>query len=247
MRDPSTNSNGNPITQLRGKFTGQDVFVVGAGPSLLGFDWKRLENRTTIALNDVIFSIFPTIHLFSDTNLWKKYRDHPYPESTTIVCQRDARDDLIGWEKFAPHRARCYQFDRRVSMDRIEYEDDCLYVNNTVATGAVMLAWKLGAERVFLLGVDAYKFVDPKGKEIYYHDGSDDHKRRRRQVFVPGRKDLLLQDRHELWREQMRMVRKLLDTYKAYPGPWPASGVYNLSPLSQIDAWEKRDPAEVLT
>jgi hypothetical protein len=245
-KDQSTNSNGNPITHLRGKFLDQDVFVVGAGPSLRGFDWGKLDGKNTIALNNVVLCLTPTVHLFSDTNLWKNYRDHPYSERTTIVCQRDSRDDLIGWERFAPHRARCYQFDRRVTLDRIEPEDDALFVNNTVATGGVMLAWKLGAARIFLMGIDAYKLVDSSGREIYYHDGTDDHKRRRKQVFVPGHKDLLLQDRHELWIKQMQEVRKYLSRYKALPGTWPGPGVYNLSPFSQIDAWEKRDLAEVL-
>jgi len=91
---------------------------------------------------------------------------------------------------------------------------------------------------VFLLGVDGYKLREKDGSERYYWTGAEklyDQKRagqvvkvreKRKERMVGG---LVVQDRHDAWGENMRLLKRFFDRGKVFPCKWPGSGVYNLS------------------
>lgn len=235
------------INRLFGTARGADVFVVGTGTSLTGFKWEILSGKIVVALNDAILSLpLATVHLFADINIWNRYVAHSYDPSTVIVCQRAARSAFLkGGFK---HLAQVHTYDQ-VGEPNMAADDDGLYVNRTVATAGITLAWKLGAERIFLLGIDAFKIRVPTpdggSREVYYHDGRNKGvERHRKDIRVKGQK--VTQDRHDFWIKQMRALRDYFKAQRVYPGPWPCGGVYNLSPESEIDAWQKVLPGEVL-
>lgn len=231
----------------------------------MGFDWTRLNDKITIGLNNALKvpGFVPKYSIFSDTGLWSQYRDLKLDPVTKVICQGRARDQFLRYERCTfkgqvfhfNHVAKAMSEGRRPKPVCDPYNDD-LFVARTVATGGIMMAYKLGARRVFLLGIDGYKLPGPGGG-VYYHDGTSKGVERRREhnpdVQFKGKvekhTDLLSQDRHEWWRRNMRELRAWFDHLGAYQEPFKfrnadghlvfGSNVFNLSGKSTIDAWEK--------
>lgn len=235
--DPHT----QPAANLWGRHEGADVFVVGTGTSLAGFDFTRLAGRVTIALNDAIRAqgLDPAYHLFHDHGLWVRYHKLTLHPRTWVVCGPTTRKQLIKDSKCSfKDRILWYVSNGAPTVERL---DNQLYIDRTIATAGIHMAWKLGARRIFLLGVDGYR--QPDG--AYYWDGQAKPVEQRRERRLKDSK-LFVQDRHDDWAENMRRLRRFFDDGELYPFRWPGPGVYNLSPLSTIDAWEKRTVEEAL-
>jgi hypothetical protein len=251
--------NGSHVSRLVNRYKDEDVFICGTGTSLFGFDWSRLSDKITIALNEAIKvpDFNPTFHLFSDSNLYKsrkrrnlanpsgEYELIDYHPETSIVCQRPVRKNfIVDPNRTEQFKKRVYQFNILPSPATIKFADHNLFISRTVATGAICLAWKLGARRIFLLGVDGYKKRYKRGpstEEMYYHDGSTKPKEKRKEKtkeldgFV-----MVVQDRHEFWQKQMSQLYEFFRSNgDPYPSEWPGPGVYNCSLLSTIQSWEK--------
>lgn len=226
------------VRSLWGKHVGEDAFVVGTGSSLFGFDFARLADRLTIALNDAVLipGLDPTYHLFVDEGIWKRYVDVRCAH-TIFACSGDPRQNLFQ-DPRVTFKERIYQFNH-VHHPVMALDDD-LFCRNTVATAGIQMAWKLGARRIMLLGVDGYKRADR-----YYWNGSAKRPEKRREKDIgDGR---IIQDRHENWQRDMRELRNAFLSASVPLGPWPGSGVYNLNPISTIDAWEKAPIEEALS
>jgi len=246
--------NKNHINRLKGKFVGRDVVICGTGSSLMGFDWTQLNDCVTVALNDAVKvpGFAPTIHLFSDTNLFflpKRgpiihggYEKFEYADKTMVVCQKHVRTNFLN-PKYHPDslKERVYQFNLMPVLNNVTAGDDNLFIHRTVATGGILLAWKMGAKRIFLFGVDGYKRANKDGSEVYYYDGKSKGKEKRKQRS----KDMdgftmVIQDRHDEWIKQMRELHGFFKNQKnPYPSEWPGRGIYSMSMLSPIDAWQK--------
>ena len=240
----------NRVSLLWGRHEGMDAFVVGTGTSLSGFDWSLLNSRRnafTIGLNDAILAAgwSPDYSIFCDVGIWKRYKDLTLDPKTVMVCQPRARAQFLREERCS-FKDQVWHFNHAQQARACAPLSDDLYVARTVATGGIMLAYKLGARRVFLMGVDGYK-VKAEGVAggVYYHDGRSKGLEGGRQENKIPASDRLLQDRHEWWEKNMNEMRQWLDGQKAYQGRWRDSGVYNLSPLSTITAWEKVNVAKV--
>jgi hypothetical protein len=105
-----------------------------------------------------------------------------------------------------------------------------------------MLAWKLGASRIWLLGIDGYKWQLADKTEVYYYDGTPKPPERRKVVKREevDERTKIVQDRHDFWRKQMTELQGYFNkNSNPYPGPFPGQGVYNLNPISTIDAWQR--------
>jgi hypothetical protein len=256
--------NANHIQKIQDRHAGGDIIVVGSGSSLEGFKFSSLNNFPTIALNDALKApgFFPRYHLWTDQNLYDGsvasnpsggYRKWQYSPLTEIVTQRTARS------LYLEHRGASWnpvwQFNQAGQPAGIKRTDDNLYIERTVATGAIMLAWKLGAARVLLLGIDGYR-MHRDGGEVYYYDGTTKPPgdRKRKIVRTENLPDaqgghgarlqvqLQVQDRHDFWRKNMeKLCKHLRGCGDPYPGPFPGPGVYNLSPMSTISVWQKVD------
>lgn len=218
---------------------GADVFVVGTGPSLRGFDFdRRLRDRVTIAINDAVFLFDPTFHLFNDGEiagryaesertwrsvaLWKNCaRARPawwqYYLDSYIVC-RDR--NLDGFVPLVPRMAgRILSYHQR--GPDVDKGSDELWVGATTSCAAIQLAWKLGARRIYLLGVDACHVDGAKySTDAPNSDGGPS-----------GRVTLRLPD------FDLDML-KLRDWFVA-SGAFDVANVVNLSPVSQVTAWRK--------
>lgn len=237
------------IADLIGAHAGADVFVCGTGTSLAGFDWTRLNECATIALNDAINArgFEPTYHLWADDHLYERYFKH-YPQTVAIVPSVTAHllagdyDDAVTYthrentERVIvpdcdPRWPEPYGQFRFAATECSEDGDD-LYCSHTVATAGVLLAAKLGARRIFLVGCDAYTT-----EAANYWDGRPPHMLHHRPVPLgDGR---WRTSAHIYWDMELTRLREWFAERARYAGPWPAEGVYNTSELSTLTAWDK--------
>lgn len=231
----------NRISALWETCTDFDAFVVGTGTSLAGFDFTRLNDRkrtVVIGLNDAVKApgFVPDFSLFCDVGIWTRYRDMDLHPKTRMVCQPRARKQFLKYEK-CRYVDRVWHFNHVSVAKACDRYDDDLFVSRTVATGGIMMAYKLGARRVFLLGVDGYKLPSDKPGGTYYHDGSGKGKEGRKERMEGG--GIIVQDRHDEWMKNMRALREWFDGIDEYQEEWRGRNVYNLSGRSPITTWQK--------
>ncbi len=218
------------LPDLKKREKGKDVFIVGTGTSLVGFDWKALDGRRVIALNDAIKSVrSPAYHMYTDNLFSRKYAELLLPE-TMILCRNRSSIDLSKDRRFT---GRFYRF--MSARNPGVANPHQLYVFATVAVTAIHAAQRLGARRIFLLGVDAYRLPEKR-----YYDG---RARSNRKVYkvVSKSGDRWTEKQHLRWQKAMDVMRAYFKKHKMYPGPWPGPGVYNLSRHSTIKSWQKVD------
>jgi hypothetical protein len=236
------------------RFKDEDIFIIGAGFSLAGFNFNLLKNRTTIVLNGMINIVpEPAYHLFADKGLANQFYRVPYTGRTHVVCKPEAKNLLFQYKEFT-NRDQVLIYEEQRTIDQVKEDDAQLFINNTVATGAVQLAWKLGARRIFLLGCDACYTTDDTGEIIFYCDDRADTspqktKTKRKQLKACAGKNIdenLFQDnRHPEWCKQMIEIRQFFVGKNLYNECWPDSGIYNLSAISTIEAFQKVPIQEV--
>ncbi len=231
-----------PFVEMGRVIAGGDAFVVGMGSSLAEFKWARIEGLFTIALNNAVLHVpKASIHIYADANIWKRYKPEVYDPGTKIVVQKGAYDEIYK-NHGAELKDQLYEFKQ---LGRPELKDGPkdieLYVSRTVATAGIQLAWRLGARRIFLLGVDGYRRKDGK----YYADGTTKAVERAK-LTTDKETGNSVEQRHTQWGEEMGRVRKAFNAGMLYPGPYPGAGIYNLSEHSTIPAWEKVDVDSIL-
>ena len=126
-------------------WAGQDVFVIGGGPSLRDFDWDRLRGSLTIGCNDA-FALGPSVCsvcTFGDLKWFNCHRRElemfPNP---VITVQPTLYENSPDWLLVAKRQ--------RQGLHR----DGSLGWGGNTGCIALNLALALGALRVFLLGFD---------------------------------------------------------------------------------------------
>lgn len=132
-------------------------YVVAGGPSLIGFDWKRLEDKKVIAVNRA-FEVLPKAAYiyFSDFRFWGWHKEALLShEGVKITGARNIHDTAV----------RSY---RLTGTSGIDLSPECLRSGNNSTYAAINLAFQLGAEAVYVLGLDM-KF-DAKGR-THWHTG----------------------------------------------------------------------------
>jgi len=137
----------------------ETVYIVGGGPSLSDFDWKKLEGKKVIAINRA-FQVLPNADVlyWTDSRFWKWY-------STEI-------------KRFKGLKVTCRPYSP-TSNDVIllkatnnkPYEADPGHIShgNNSGYGAINLAVKLGAKKIYLLGYD----MESNPNKTHWHSGYD--------------------------------------------------------------------------
>jgi hypothetical protein len=130
-------------------FDRETVFIVAGGPSLIGFDFDRLRNLNTIAIN-LSYTTMPHASLlwWSDATFFRRHRaallDHPATWKAT--CTQDYFSREVPWPPI--HQ---YKF---TGLSGFDPDPRYLRTGNNSAYAAMHLAVHLGATRLVLLGVD---------------------------------------------------------------------------------------------
>jgi hypothetical protein len=236
---------------MLGTHAGQDIFVCGTGTSLAGFDWTRLHDCVTIALNDAINArgFRPTYHLWRDVNLYERYIKR-CPGTTAVVPSDGAHlvegeyaevvtynyvseDDLhIVAENDSRWPPPYGQF--RFASRAVAIDNDDISSGHTIATGGIQFAAKLGARRIFLVGCDAYSLTNADYFDARMNRIPCEH---HKPVDLGGGR--WRTSKHFYWDIEMWKLREWFEELRLYAGPWPQGGVYNCSELSTLTAWQK--------
>jgi len=151
----------NTINTINPIFKNETVFIIGGGPSLIGFDFKRLSGKNVIAINKAIFSMpfyDNVVAYFSDYRFYQWYIN----ELKSIKCTKYTiglkvpKEDAITLKNSGK-----FGFDLRNG-----------YIRNGGNSGyaAINLAIHLGVNRIVLLGYDMVKV----NNETHFHGGYSD-------------------------------------------------------------------------
>jgi hypothetical protein len=148
-----------------GAWRGETCFILGGGPSLIGFDFERLRGRgRVIAINRAFeYAPFADILFFMDLKFYK-------------MCHEDPAR-LAKWEAFKGYKIFLNLMGRKVedcysvrSLGRHGISGSLkagIYHGNNSGTGALGLALCMGARPIYLLGYD----MRHEGGRSHFHDG----------------------------------------------------------------------------
>ncbi len=216
-----------------GKNPGATAFVVAFGWSLQGFRWSKLQGHLVIGLNDSIRHLIPTYWAFTDGTIYRNNHagfhgghDTIIPPDLPIFIPGTMRHLNFPW----PQQA----YGLKLANEWKPHQDpDSVYMWATVATWGVSIAYRLGAKRIILVGVDACMPSD-RGKG-YYADGKilPDQNYARSKEVEPG---IMMEPRHHQWVESFKKLHAGFQQAGAYEA---GLEILNASPVSQIDIWPK--------
>ena len=190
---------------------GTDVYVVGGGPSLRGFDWELLADKNTIGVNDA-FRLgvrLCKVLFFSDYKWWlNNHQDIAAYQREGGYCASNSTSML-------PVAGTSIAVFKRIAWGL--YRGDSLGFGWNSGCGAVNLALSLGAKRVFLLGFD--NGIPPGTVLKHWHDWGNNK----------------MSD--EIWLRQREGWKQLS---LALPRVFPGCEVINLNPDSAIPYFPKQ-------
>lgn len=196
---------------------GQPCFVVGSGPSLIGFPFEKLKGKLTIGCN-MEFRWNPTISICQDVRFFKAYRNHPdYANANTLRIYFKAHPDR---EDIECNHA--YQIESNLQRWSTSLCDGLVY-GAQVGLAALNLADILGASPIYLLGFDCYSLG-----EVSHH-----HNEYPKEWRIPDKPSS--DKRYQQWADD---YKKYSDQIHGY--------VVNLSEHSRIYCFEKKNWREIL-
>jgi len=166
------------VSDLYGRHQGEDIFVVGTGPSLRVFPPEVFTGKTVIGCN-MAWKVVPTqygVTIHPDLNMPECMDgEQPHPEITWITKHRKTRR-LLSPEQFERVQSQFYYFESEGqpnSQPPDEPNDagrivdwvrrptgDCLYQWSSISQTACNLAANLGAKTVILVGCDNTALFD---------------------------------------------------------------------------------------
>lgn len=145
-------------------FEGERVFIVAGGPSLRGFDFRRLAGKPTIAINRAHeFLPTATVLWWSDWLYWTRNQDSLVAHGASYKATAVADYQL---EQLPPEElVHRYNFTGLTGFD--ENPANLRHGNNS-SYAAMHLAVHLGARKLVLLGVD---MRHAKDGTTHFHGG----------------------------------------------------------------------------
>lgn len=211
-----------------GCWHGHPAFIVGGGPSLEGFDFSRLRGLRTIAVNIAFYNFEPTVIFSMDTRCHRWITGGAYEQRLPGLRSKFERTAaykvwLLTYKATLPGDVFIVpvfqDYTSGLSAFRPKSDEGIGHGNNS-GYGALNFAVCLGADPIYLLGIDCRH--SPDGK-THYHGGHP----------IP---------------QPVHHVNGFAKYFEAAAARIAAIGtrVINLSPTSALTCFEKRPPEEVL-
>jgi len=154
----------------------EEVFIVGGGHSLHNFNFEKLRNKETIAVNMAALDVpDPTYCITADSGIFRKLQKGTFKEvDSTWVLVSNPNHASMKWKqgKFIHNSGFVYNFFVPNMVIRNSGTDGIGFSFNDFRTGynsgfcAFQLAVLLGYKKIYLLGFD---LVAEMG-ETHYHD-----------------------------------------------------------------------------
>lgn len=154
MRTQVTLSQGN-YEHLEGSLQGEDVYIVGSGVSLIGFDYSILKGKKIVPLNHACFKV-PEIafHVFLDTRFFNE---------ANLVDKDGVKWDSMPWQKVTSSHSTLGTRDGLAVIKPSNYFNfdpkAGLYTSKNSACFGISTAIFARARRIYLLGIDC-RFAD---------------------------------------------------------------------------------------
>lgn len=178
------------------------VYIVGGGPSLNGFDWNLLKGKKVIAINRA-FEVLPEADVlyWTDSRFWKWYHNEIRDfKGLKFTCRpfSQLENDII--------------LLKAINRKPLELEPGNISHGNNSGYGAINLAVKLGATKIYLLGYD----MSSAGPQTHWHDGYD------------------VKHNHQIYSRMMKSFENLVPALKEN-----SIRVFNANPDSKLEAFNK--------
>lgn len=153
------------INLLAGRHKGEDIYIVGTGPSLRVFDKNYLSNKVTIGLNQA-WKHLPTVYSISvHPELVVEYEQTKTKNKTCWIVKQ--KGDFVNKSLDDPEYYIFKTVDRDFSIFT-KPKKDHLFIGRGVQQTAMNMAAIMGAKNIVLVGVD---MTDVGGD----HHGHDQH------------------------------------------------------------------------
>lgn len=135
----------------------ETVYIVGGGHSLTDFNWHLLKNKRLIAINRA-FEKLPNADViyWTDARFYKWYKNEIDQLHALKVCCRPIANGTPDIKVLCANKQKT--IDTRPSF---------ICFGNNSGYGAINLAVKLGAKKIYLLGYD----MNSSSKVTHWHDG----------------------------------------------------------------------------
>lgn len=157
------------LSDLRDVFVGQDVYIVGSGPTSGVFPFEFLRNKVCIGLNDsykIHDAITPItlMHHQVYARSGAQISDDFHPNFANIkypVVKSSGRDKV---DNINPEDPLFYTFDWSHEIEcvyELTKDTGVLYYtpSGSALLAGLQLAWIVGARRVFVIGCDSTTFA----------------------------------------------------------------------------------------
>lgn len=136
--------------EINGRHKGQDIYILGSGPSLTGFDLSKLNGKTVIAVNHSI-EFYPADYLVFGDAVFLKTTNFNFREYQGVIVTPDRHRDATKLNVI-PHD-RKYFFEPRRDEPHVNAKMGLFHPCSS-GMMALNLAIQFRAERIFLLGFD---------------------------------------------------------------------------------------------
>ena len=164
---------------VQGAWKDRACFVVGGGPSLIGFDWSQLEGELTIAVNRAFEYFDPAIHFMMDAKYWN-WMEEEKPPFTSAIRERHAAYNnglkvMMKFEAEQPYPPDILSVEACKWSHWTNTLADGIAIGNNSGHAAMNLAFLLGADPIYMLGFDYCHDPDKTGKDqTWFHSGYPD-------------------------------------------------------------------------
>lgn len=149
-------NNEHPLTELKGLYTGQDIFVLGSGSSMDYFTPGFFRDRITIGCN-YVYRDFPVMYTVAKELPEEDMREASRRGAIPVISRYRHGDYTKLITRDVPEQH--YVFEHRPNMitaiDWTVLGTDQLVVSWSTITSTIHLAAYMGARTIFLCGVDA--------------------------------------------------------------------------------------------
>lgn len=234
---PGRNGNSEDVSSVipAGSWTGRRCFILGGGPSLIGFDFKTVMGELTIGINKS-FASFPVLVNYSMDPSFYDRVSFPNNDPVNPHIHR-LWSEYQGIKVFLKKGSK-RNYNNVYTVNQLKQKAIStnpaagIYGGANSGLGAIMLAIAFGCREIYLLGYDMS--VDMKHGRTHCHEGY-------RSTNNRNMKDVLLSHQRKLSKFGNEF-NELAPSIKEF-----GVNVYNLNPNSGITCFPKQSIKEVMS
>ena len=202
---------------IRDKFKGEEVHVVASGPSLVGFDYKRLRGKNVIAVNYAFKMVKHSFCIFVDKGFPRVEAPEVIEESVCVSRLNPDFPSII-----------VFDFAKRYSID----PDEGVWHRKSSGAVAVCAALQSGASKVYLYGFDCRFLTSDEVITAAKHNGVENFKPKMA-LYGHSTSDKF---KHQRDRPEDEIVfNQTVQVYSSFP----RDKIVNMSKFSAIPYFEK--------